>query len=185
MTRQEAERLTRQADTLRALGFTTAEADALRRISMTLQRWFERECGDSNQYGSWAIVRGHRQGRAFTHDDDGAPFLEHHHYAHGQGQDTVSYVRIPDRETNARTRLNDIVRRRNARITHPDSADAELNIHAASAARVFASQCKGDGLLMFYVQTDPRGAALYILRPGDVPDGGDPSAYYSRGICIY
>jgi hypothetical protein len=36
-----------------------------------------------------------------------------------------------------------------------------------------------------YIQTDPRGAALYILRPDDVPAGKDPAAYYSRGICVY
>jgi hypothetical protein len=39
--------------------------------------------------------------------------------------------------------------------------------------------------LTAYVQTDPRGAALYVLRPGDVPDGADVSAYYSRGIAVY
>lgn len=36
-----------------------------------------------------------------------------------------------------------------------------------------------------YVQGDPRGAALYILRPGDVPEGADPDSYYSRGIAVY
>lgn len=36
-----------------------------------------------------------------------------------------------------------------------------------------------------YVQTDPRGVSLYILRPGDVPEGKDSDAYYTRGICIY
>jgi hypothetical protein len=35
-----------------------------------------------------------------------------------------------------------------------------------------------------YVQGDPRGCALYILRPGDVPEGGDEHAYYSRGIAV-
>ena len=39
--------------------------------------------------------------------------------------------------------------------------------------------------LRYYVQGDPRGAALYILRPGDVPDGADVGSYYSRGIAIY
>jgi hypothetical protein len=39
--------------------------------------------------------------------------------------------------------------------------------------------------LSSYIQTDPRGAALYIIRPGDVPEGGDVNAYYSRGICVY
>lgn len=36
-----------------------------------------------------------------------------------------------------------------------------------------------------YVQGDPRGAALYVLRPGDVPEGEDPHAWYSRGLAIY
>jgi hypothetical protein len=39
--------------------------------------------------------------------------------------------------------------------------------------------------LSSYVQGDPRGAALYVLRPGDVPDGCDAGAYYSRGIVVY
>jgi hypothetical protein len=40
-----------------------------------------------------------------------------------------------------------------------------------------------DGL-SFYQQGDPRGCALYILRPGDVPDGEDVNAFYSRGIAV-
>lgn len=36
-----------------------------------------------------------------------------------------------------------------------------------------------------YLQTDPRGCALYILRAGDVPHGEYPGAYYSRGIPVY
>lgn len=39
--------------------------------------------------------------------------------------------------------------------------------------------------LSYYVQTDPRGSALYILRPGDVPQNADPSCYYNRGIALY
>lgn len=36
-----------------------------------------------------------------------------------------------------------------------------------------------------YVQGDPRGAALYILRPGDIPEGADADSYYSRGLAVY
>ena len=39
--------------------------------------------------------------------------------------------------------------------------------------------------LSAYVQGDPRGAALYILRPGDVPAGKDADGYYSRGLAVY
>ena len=38
--------------------------------------------------------------------------------------------------------------------------------------------------LGFYHQGDPRGCAVYLLRPGDVPEGKDPSAYYSRGVGV-
>lgn len=39
--------------------------------------------------------------------------------------------------------------------------------------------------LSAYIQGDPRGAALCILRPGDVPEGKDADAYYSHGIAVY
>ncbi len=39
--------------------------------------------------------------------------------------------------------------------------------------------------LGYYVQGDPRGCALYILRPGDVPEGAEVDRYYSRGIAVY
>ena len=39
--------------------------------------------------------------------------------------------------------------------------------------------------LSAYVQGDPRGAPLYILRPGDVPKGGDVEGYYSYGMAVY
>ena len=39
--------------------------------------------------------------------------------------------------------------------------------------------------LSYYVQGDPRGAPLYVLRAGDVPAGADADGYYSRGIAVY
>jgi hypothetical protein len=152
---------------LYAAGITHDDAVALRRISMTLHRWHELECGDSNQYGSWAITRGRwrtfvpeegKPVRTFEHDDDERPFLEHHHYRHGAGKDTVTYSVMNDRERGALKRLTKIMAR------YPD----------------FAS----------YVQGDPRGCALYILRPGDLNtlengDGSDISACYTRGIAVY
>lgn len=38
--------------------------------------------------------------------------------------------------------------------------------------------------LRAYVQSDPRGCALYIIRPDDVPEGADIDGYYSRGIAV-
>lgn len=39
--------------------------------------------------------------------------------------------------------------------------------------------------LQSYVQGDPRGASLYILKPGDVPEGASVDSYYSRGVAVY
>ena len=47
-----------------------------------------------------------------------------------------------------------------------------------------AQQIAGRYGLTAYHQGDPRGCALYLLRPGDVPAGEDPGSYYSRGIAV-
>lgn len=164
MTRKEAERQTRQADALRALGFTQDEAEQLRRISMTLQRWFERECGDSNQYGSWAIER--------DENGDGPPYLVHHHYRHGNGKDSVTRTRIPDREAGARKRLAAILDARNGRVLLTPSGRP-------------LTEGERSGLLSAYIQSDPRVVALYLIRPGDVPEGCEVGSYYTRGVCVY
>jgi len=158
-SRKEWERITIQDDTLRALGFTQSEAESLRRISMTLQRWHEMECGTDN--GCIERENDDGTGRAFWRNSY-----------------TDRRYQIPDRETGARKRLAAIIAARNARITDDHSKDAEQYIHATCAAKLA-------GIVSAYIQGDPRGAALYIIRPGDVPEGGDVGAYYSRGICVY
>lgn len=133
-------------DRLTKIGITMSDAVDLRRISMTLHRWHEMECGDGNDHGSWSIERD-------GDEPDSKPFLVHHHYLHGRGKDYTSRTAIPDREMGARKRLATILAR------YPS--------------------------LSAYVQTDPRGCALYILRPGDVPAGAEASSYYSRGVAVY
>ncbi len=64
----------------------------------------------------------------------------------------------PDKETGALKRLKAIIDRRNG--NNPDPVST-------------------------YIQSDPRGAALYIIRPGDVPEGKEVNAYYSRGVAVY
>lgn len=148
MTKTEAERRTRMNDALRSLGFTRDECESLRRISMQLHSWHERECGTN----TGCVERDEMTGRTYW-------------------LSSVSGKRYPvrDLETGAKKRLARIVDACNkARLTH----------------------MTGDKMtpkegLRYYVQTDPRGAALYILRPGDVPEGGQVDAYYSRGICVY
>lgn len=147
MTRKEAERQTRQADVLRSLGFTSEEAEQLRRISMTLHRWHEAECGGGDSLRSWAIERD---------EDTGKPRM----VMYGHNGCRTSYS-VPDREAGAKKRLATIL--------------ARVNVQRAGKV----------GPLSAYIQTDPRGAALYIIRPGDVPQGEDVGAYYNRGICVY
>lgn len=153
MTKQEAMRQTQQENTLMELGFTRVEVEQLRRISMTLWRWYELECGTGEGQTTRSIERE-------GDDGEGKPFLRIQ-YPTAQG-----YVDrkepIADRERGAVKRLTTVINARNNRC-------------ANSSGKV----------LSVYLQTDPRGAALYIIRPGDVPDGADVSAYYSRGICVY
>ena len=148
MTKNEREQMHRAFNTLQSLGFTFDECEKLRRISMTLRRWFELECGDGDDRRSWAIERD---------ETTEIPYMVTHHHRDGK---TTRY-RVADREMGARRRLNAIIHARNIRQPLQESP-----------------------LVSHYIQSDPRGAALYILRPGDVPEGENPSAYYSRGICI-
>jgi hypothetical protein len=138
-------------------GITYDHAVALRRISMTLHRWHELECGDGNNYGSWAIERG-------GGGDEYAPYLVHHHYGMTwkdgtRSKDTVTRTRLPDREKGALKRL-------------------------AVIMAYYDGLC-GRPILHAYVQTDPRGSSLYIIRPGDVPKGENVESYYNRGLPVY
>jgi hypothetical protein len=114
-----------------SLGFTADEAAALRRISNTLHRWHELECG----IDGGCIERNETTGKPYWLTDSGRRWT------------------VADRESGALRRLADIMAN-----------------HAP---------------LTTYIQTDPRGAALYILRPGDVPAGAKTDECYSRGVCVY
>ena len=140
MNRREAQRQTRLENTLLSLGFTTEEAYKLRRISMTLSRWYELECGTAQG----CIERDETTGKPYMITERGTRYP------------------VADRETGAVKRLTAIIHARNIRQPRAE-----------------------DPLMSYYLQTDPRGAALYILRPQDVPEGKDPAAYYNNGICVY
>ncbi len=53
----------------------------------------------------------------------------------------------------------------------------------AGALRRAKALCDRHGVTLYH-QGDPRGCALYVIRPGDVPDGEDVGAYYTRGIAV-
>ena len=92
-------------DRLIQAGISFPHAQELRRISMTLHRWHELECGDGNNYASWSIVRGKKTGKVFEYDDDGKPYLERH--VHTSNEPTYSL--IADRERGAQKRLSAIM----------------------------------------------------------------------------
>ena len=128
MNRDTAKMLNR----LTSIGISFDDAVALRRISMTLHRWHELECGDDHG----CIERDETTGKAYWRDSR-----------------TMMLSPMVDREAGALKRLGKIM------INYP--------------------------MLSVYIQGDPRGAALYILRPGDVPQGCEADSYYSRGIAVY
>ena len=125
-------------DSLTRAGISHADAVALRRISMTLHRWHENECGTKHGHieqnettGEWSYVTNWFQyGKQQTHRH-----------------------RIADREAGAKKRLAKIMARYPA--------------------------------MSSYIQGDPRGAALYILRPGDVREGQSIDSCYSNGVAVY
>ncbi len=129
-------------DRLMNQGISFDDAVALRRISMTLHRWHELECGDGNNYASWSIVRGSKTGNTFEYDDNGKPYIERH--AHTENK--PSYTLVADRERGALKRLQTIMAK------YPT--------------------------LQAYVQTDPRGCALYIGT--ELTDSN-----YSHGVAVY
>jgi len=81
-------------------GLSYEDAVAVRRIALTLHRWFELECGDGNDRASWAIERDAKTN---------IPYFVRHHFAGLPVGAITTRNRIPDRETGARKRLDKIM----------------------------------------------------------------------------
>jgi len=146
MTKREKQRITAQENTLMSLGFTAFEAEKLRKISMTLQRWHELECG----IDGGCIERDEETDKPFWRSEYSGKLSP-----------------VADREKGAKKRLGHIIGMRNTR---------EWAFQGCHMSQVE---------IKHYIQGDPRGAALYLIRPDDVPEGKDVNSYYSRGICVY
>lgn len=142
---------------LQALGFTYEESVALRRISMTLHRWAELECGDSNDFSSWCISRD---------EETGKPFMEVHPHRDGK----MRRYAVADREAGALRRLRAICEARNTRWVeaHYDSMPSAL-LHRHN--------------VIPYHQTDPRGCALYLCTGEQIGDA-EISSIYNRGLAV-
>ena len=52
------------------------QSEALRRAELALQKWAEKECGDGNDYNSWAIERDETTGKPFmvVHPNSGKSY---------------------------------------------------------------------------------------------------------------
>lgn len=128
-----------------AMGFTLEEADTLRKAERTLQRWFELECGNGNNYASWAIERDEATDK---------PYMVRHHYAHGQGKDSITRTPIADREKGARKRIDKIM------AAHPDYMSYVQGDPRGCALHIVAKKDVSEGESVDCVYT--RGLAVCI-----------------------
>lgn len=116
---------------LAGLGISFEDAQDLHRVSMTLHRWFEKECGINEGH----IERDEKTQRPIWVDARGP-----RHY-------------IADAEKRAMERLDSIM------IRYPH--------------------------LIPYIQSDPRGVALYIMERARLKKGEKLDSVYNRGLAIY
>ena len=121
-------------------GLSLDDALAVRRIAMTLTRWYELECGDGNGY----IERDETTGK---------PYYYNANSRYVDPNDPRARWPIPDREKGAIRRLDKIMAR------YPG--------------------------LRYYLQTDPRGASVYLYNPADLNGGGIDWCYIDIGTAVY
>jgi hypothetical protein len=96
MTKQEKERITALYHRLNEMGFSFSECETLRKASMALSRWGERECNGE-------VERDEETGLTW-------------HYYDVQRQDKVwirKGFRVPDRETGAKKRITALLKAHN------------------------------------------------------------------------
>ena len=82
----------------RGISLAFDDANTLRRAELTLQRWAEQECGDGNDYQSWAIERDEQTQK---------PFMVYYRFT----EKNPRRVRIADREAGALRRVADVCKR--------------------------------------------------------------------------
>ena len=110
------------------------QARTLRRAELTLRRWYEMECGDSNNYCSWHIQREETTNKPYR---------------------ITTFHRSP---------------------AYPDRKEAIADREAGAIKRVEA--IGKEHSMFYYLQTDPRGASLYVSN-----EKLTPSNYSSVGVC--
>jgi rubrerythrin len=139
------------------LGIDYQTAESLRRISMTLHRWFEGECGTT----SGCIERDEETGKTYWLNSN-----------------TGRRFKIADRETGAKKRLAKLMeglKNRCDRCGYVGLCDTCPECIKITHPYLTA-----------YIQGDCRGASLYLLRKGvDLKPGESIDSVYSRGVAVY
>ncbi len=151
--------------TLARMGISDADARTLVRISATLHTWHEHECNGAIQREE--LVRC---------SECKAPF--HNPLRHSGCCDAVTADGIGCRGIAERHPGRPYWHNADSgkRIGHTADRETPAIRRAYDIAARYG--------LTAYVQGDPRGCALYLVRPGDVPAGADIDSYYSRGIAV-
>lgn len=143
MNKREQMEMNFMLDNLQRAGIEHEDLQPLRRISMTLRRWFELECGTGTDTVSESVERDEVTDKPFRR----VQYM-------GAGNKWVDkHYPIADREKGALKRLDVF------RVKYP--------------------------ALVFYVQTDPRGCALYAVPVSSIREGERVDSIYNRGIAIY
>jgi hypothetical protein len=185
-------------------GIKLGDAIALRRIAMTLHRWHEGECGDSNDRYSRCLVRGAMSPSkwAIEHGNNpnvwwgGSMWVDVDRRKVYTGRPSVEGMGMVDHvlEHAKRVRISagefiyddngfpywEIHWHNETRVGYARTADREKGAHKRLA--VIMAQYPDH---VAYIQGDPRGAALYVLRRSDIPAGSTIDACYNRGIAVY
>ena len=101
----------------------------------------------------------------------------------GDGNDTASWCIERDEKTGKPYRVVWYHRKLDPTPFRYPIADREKG--ALRRLNNIVAKYLGTDIRGVYIQTDPRGAPLYLLRKGDVPEGADADSYYSNGIAIH
>jgi hypothetical protein len=171
MTKRQFERYMRLSAILSNLGLKQAEVDTLLRCQRTLHTWAEHECNAAIQRDSDSYIicsQGNCARTSYVSAAEAKGPLAINCPACGDPAPLKRHV-----ATNKPSWYNTDTGKRIG--PTPDRETGALKRAQAIA--------EAHGLAIYH-QGDPRGCCLYILRPGDVPAGQDPGAYYSRGIAV-
>jgi hypothetical protein len=172
MTKREAQRYVWLYEALRSHGITQDEVDTLLRCSRALHTWAEHECNGEIQRDSDSYIicsQGNCAKTSYVSAEEAKGPLSINCPACGDPAPIKRHVATGKpywtRDTSDPS----------WRYPTPD--------REAGALKRAATIAEAHGLTIYH-QGDPRGCCLYLLRPGDVPEGSDPGSCYSNGIAV-